>query len=483
MKWHIFLCWGISIFLVSGTFSQDEPPLLWIKSYGGLDPDYGRSIVQTNDGGFLAAGYKEDIDKRWDPSQLFLIRVDSTGDSLWAKMYGGANQDRGYSAQQTGDGGFIITGVSNWDVYLIRTDSLGDTLWTRAIGTEQNTEEGFCVKQTNDNGFIITGENFKSGLSGRVVYLVRTDSNGDTLWTKTFLKTGSYGQSVSQTKDGGFIITGVTPDSMYSNTFLLKTDSEGDSLWTKYYQHGSRSNNGYCVQQTSDGGYVIAGDLEKVTSNYYISIIRTDSLGDTLWTKAEYKGFAYDIDQTSDGGFILTGSWGEDVGGMFILRTDKNGEKLWHKTFPREPGSNIGYSVIQTTDGGFAAVGMGGIDSNDVGTPNFLFIRLDSEGTIIQKKNPAVQFKAAGYSLSYDIRGSRVNINFSLSVSGNVKLIVYDTQGRLVKVLVDNFQSKGSHTIRWNTKRDRRKLVAGGVYFLKLSADGHTFSKKVTIVK
>ena len=191
--------------------------------------------------------------------------VYAQADTLWTRTYGGSDFDKGYSVQQTQDGGFIIVGFTESygaggeDVYLIKTDENGDTLWTRTYGGSSD-DMGNSVQETTDGGFIIAGYTYSYGAGGSGVYLIRTDSLGDTLWTRTYGGSDDdYGYSVQQCQDGGFIIAGKTESygAGYYDVYLIRTDSMGDTLWTKTYG-GSDDDEGYSVQQCQDGGFIIA---------------------------------------------------------------------------------------------------------------------------------------------------------------------------------------------------------------------------------
>jgi len=114
----------------------------------------------------------------------------SFAQTTFQKTFGGTSWDEAHAVQQTTDGGYIVAGradsfgVGGSDVYLIKTDSLGDTLWAKTYGGA-GSDEGWAVRQTTDGGYIVAGytESFGAGL--RDVYLIKTDANGDTLWTKT----------------------------------------------------------------------------------------------------------------------------------------------------------------------------------------------------------------------------------------------------------------------------------------------------------
>jgi hypothetical protein len=295
---------------------------------------------------------------------VYLIKTDSLGDTLWKKTFGGSSYDYGYSVQQTADGGYIVagsikfSGLNNYDVYLIKTDSLGDTLWTRTYG-DDSSDAGMDVRQTTDGGYIVVGYTVSYGSGKSDVYLIKTDSVGDTLWTKTFGGSGwDWGWSVRQTTDGGYIIAGYTDpyNAGPYDVYLIKTDSLGDMLWTKTFG-GSESDYGESVQQTTDGGYIVAGFTRSYGAGRCdVYLIKTDCLGDTLWTKTyggSLEDYGHSVQQTTDGGYIITGQHSGDV---YLLKTDPQGVTIWEKTFGGNQ-SDEGYSVQQTTDGGYIVVG------------------------------------------------------------------------------------------------------------------------------
>jgi len=152
-----------------------------------MDQDQGHSVQQTNDGGYIISGITYSFGN--GDGDVYLIKTDGNGDSLWTKTFGGTGRDKGSSVQQTSDGGYIITGSTESfgngeeDVYLIKTDVNGDSLWTKTFGGSDE-DEGHSVQQTSDGGYIISGRTYSFGNGEGDVYLIKTDSQGNV--TSTF---------------------------------------------------------------------------------------------------------------------------------------------------------------------------------------------------------------------------------------------------------------------------------------------------------
>ncbi|MBK7377894.1 MAG: PQQ-like beta-propeller repeat protein [Ignavibacteriales bacterium] len=363
------------LIILSDLLFAQEPDTLWTRQYGGDSIDVAYDVEELWDGGFVVVGYTKSAITLLTGYDVWLIRTDSNGNVLWSRTYGGNGDEYGYSIKKTEDYGFIIAGTTNsfgagqFDFYVIRTDSLGDTLWTRTFGGV-NDDYGWSVDKTSDGGFVIAGE--KDGWPiDADIWIIKTDSSGNIVWEK------SYGNnidderafSIKKTTDGGFIVAGAQGCNGYASCegWLLRVDEVGDTIWSKIFM-GNLSDWFQSVSQTSDDGYIIAGYLS-LGSVPDLWLLRIDSSGNELWSKdIDYENdtdIGYSVIQTSDGGYIIAGQTHPFDGGSlsWVVRTDSSGNVLWDKTFPYEfPKNPTEYedgllSVKQTMDGGYIVAG------------------------------------------------------------------------------------------------------------------------------
>ncbi len=468
--------------------AQPQPPdTLWTQAFGGDSLDIGFSVLQTSDGGFIITGETESYGI--GSGDVYLIKTDNQGNEQWYNTFGGVGEEWGRTIKQTFDSGYIIVGVTesfgagSWDIYLIKTDSQGNEQWHRTFGGS-NCDEGYDVLQTSDLGYILVGETGSYGAGSYDVYLIKTDSQGYQQWYQTFGGIDEdEGYSIQQTTDGGFIIAGWTLSYGAGDRdfYLIKTDEQGNQQWDNTFG-GINLDEGHCVRQTFDGGFIIVGTTSSYgAGNMDVYLIKTDSLGNQQWYNT-FGGYENDggfkIEQLSDGGFIILGlTWSYGAGDcdVYLIRTDSQGNELWYETFW---GSdfNGGYSIQQTFDSGFIIAG--GIGPYIAGDCDVYLIRLAPEGSLVEgfgSNRPA----------AFTLRPACPNpfnpetvIAFELPSEAMVNLFAYDINGRKVSTIANSLFSRG-----WRRVNFDGSGLASGIYFIRLQAGEYQAARKCLLMK
>ena len=346
----------------------------------------------------------------------------------WGIGFGGEGNDVGYSVQQTNDGGYIVVGSTESygfgknDVYMIKIYFDGYKAWEKTFGGEGN-DVGYSVQQTNDRGYIVVGSTESYGAGGSDVYLIKTDAYGNIEWQRMFGGRGrDEGYSVQQTTDGGYIIAG----SRDGDVYLIKTNELGNKEWDKTFGRFG-NDEGYSVQQTTDGGYITAGHRGDD-----IYLVKTDALGNTEWQET-FGGKDIDIghstQQTNEGGYIVagsTGSYGVGLVGsydVYLIKTDASGNIVWQKTFGGEYDDE-GYFIHQTSDGGFVIVG--DTNSYGAGRSDIYLLKTDTQGNKKWEKTFGGESDDHGYSVQQTTDGGYI---ITGSCCGDVCLIKTDANG------------------------------------------------------
>lgn len=378
----------------------------FIRTYGGTGNDIAYSFQPTADGGFLIAGYTLSFGQ--GNRDVYVIRTDAEGNMLWSKTYGSTNTDYGWSLDITSDGGFIVGahsgsfGLGSHDVYLLKCDAVGTLQWTQVYGGT-SADGVYSLEETTDGGFIISSHTSSFGAGEHEVYLIKTDSNGDTIWTRSYGgASGDYLRSVQQTTDGGYITASETFSfgAGGADVYLIKTDSIGNLEWAKTYG-GTAADYGYSVRQTPDGGFITAGYTSSAgAGNFDVLLLKTDADGDVQWSRT-YGGtsfdYGYEVRVLTDGGFIVCGFSGirDPSGDVYMLRTDSLGALLWSRSIGGA-GADYGWSVEELPDGGFAVTGY--TNSFGAGGSDVMLIRTDSLGLTL-----CDNYAAASLSSSFPV--------------------------------------------------------------------------------
>lgn len=399
------LCFLCLIVLSIGLTAQQQTPFLqWQKSYGGSGDDLGESIQQTADNGYIIAGSTNskngDITENHGKSDYWILKLDVTGKIQWQRIFGGSRSESANSIHQTIDGGYIVAGSSssndgdvtgnhgNYDYWILKLDSHGNMQWERSYGGS-STDRAWDIKQTADGGFIVAGSSGSNngdvtGNHGNYDYWVlKLDSNGNLQWQQTYGGSDfDFARSVQQTTDGGYVVLGtsssndgdVAANHGSDDYWLIKLNSNGNLQWQHTYG-GSDYDFASGVQQTTDGGYVVAGSSyskdKQVTGNHGRDdywILKVDATGNLQWqTSYGGKGYegALEVHQAGDGGYVISGSATSNNGDVLFnrgsndfctIKLDAAGALKWQKILG---GTNYdaAHSIHQCKDDGFIITG------------------------------------------------------------------------------------------------------------------------------
>jgi hypothetical protein len=480
----------ITILFLLSNDCMAQPDTLWTRVYGGEGYDWGYSVQQTADSGFIIMGQTNSFGE--GNLDFWLLKTNANGDTLWTKTYGGNEDDEGWCVHQTLDGGFIMSGhtesfgLSEDDFWIVKTDSQGVKEWDKMYGGDEDNDK--CVlRETLDKGYILLGASEVMDTGNDDVLLVKINDKGDIEWSKTFGDSlhNEVG-SIDVTSDSGFIITFTyeEPDSRDQNIQILKTDSLGNIKWTK--NMGGSENETIApnsVKQTSDGGYVIFATTESFGSGGEdIWLVKTDEQGETLWTKT-FGGFSTDFciggDQTLDGGYIVlarTTSFGAGNIDAWLIQTDQNGEILWTKTFGGT-GYDVGACVRQTFDGGYII--SGATQSFAANLIDLWLIRLEpykSTGLTENKGNRITSFELKqNYPNPFN---PTTTMRYDLPKAQFVTIGIYNTLGQKLETLLNKRMPAGNHEIQFNGQH-----LPSGVYLYRIEAGEWQEVKKMVLLK
>ncbi len=299
----------------------------------------------------------------------------STGEvsiSKATRYYGGSETDKGRAIIATSDGGFAFagstssSGAGGSDFWLVKTDSEGNVQWEKTFGGKNN-DYGSDLRQTDDGGYVIIGYTYSYGAGNHDIWLIKTDAQGNKQWSRTYGQGGyEYGEGVYQCDDGGYILVGCDyhgGDDPWSEAWLIRTDDQGQEVWNRTYGWWGYFSWGYDVRQVSDGDFVLVGYTERWGNGKKdVWIIKVDDNSNTKWDRTfGGSGFerGYWIEETADQGLIVTGytsSYGNGNKDILLLKANRNGYEEWYRTFGGTADEE-GLKVILAPGGGFVIAG------------------------------------------------------------------------------------------------------------------------------
>ncbi len=388
----------VLLLICGGAGADDSGSIGW--TFGGPGADEGSCVWQTSDGGFIVTGTNASGDTG-RPS-LWLLKVEAGGKRQWSHMFPLGEYYSGESLLVADDGGFTMVGVTltaapvNFDVRLLRTDQQGEQLWDRRFGGDGWDWSNF-VSRSGDGGYIITGWTDSGGAAGGDLWLIKTDKGGGREWSRSYGGLDhEEGFCVQATIDGGFIATGIT--ASYSigeeDLWLIKTDGAGRLQWTRIFG-GAGFEEGRYVEQTRDGGYIVAGSTSsRGAGETDVWLIKLAPDGEMSWSRVfggPHRDWGHAVHQTSDDGYVIVGStlsFGAGASDVWLIRTDAQGIKLWDRTYGGQD-LDFGTAVQPTSDGGFVIAGK--TYSFGAGGSDLWLIKTDRFGMVQPAAEPVEQ--------------------------------------------------------------------------------------------
>ncbi|HYV90973.1 MAG TPA: T9SS type A sorting domain-containing protein [Chitinophagales bacterium] len=524
-----------AILLIEHLFAFSQVPSIeWQKCLGGIGEEKAYDIHKTNDDGFVVAGYADydfgDVSGTHGGRDFWIVKVDSIGSIQWQKCLGGTRLEVAYSIQQSSDNGYIVAGqtYSNdedvsgnhdstgfyADYWVVKLDNSGNIQWQRCLGGSKQ-DEVFSIEQTKDQGYVVAGftssnDEDVSGNHGAYDYwIVKLNNSGNIEWQKCLGGSAwDKAYSVQQTIDGGFIIAGEsqsndgdvtgTHGAFNEDYWIVKLDSIGNLQWQKCLG-GTQGEIAKSIHQTTDGGYVVAGNSGSNDGDVYGNhgggdywVVKVDNLGNIEWQEC-FGGTGEEllssIQQTTDEGYLVVGysnSKNGDVVGIhdsylgpgvideWTVKISSIGIIQWQKCLG---GSNeeVAYGVEEIKDGEYIVGGAtasidGDVEGNHGGnTPNWdcWIVKLSVEAVDSVLKDDL--------TIQPNPFSSATTIAFS-SENSHAVIKIFDPIGRKIKNLIDENVLAGNHEIIF----DRAHLSAG-LYFLQLELNDKVRNLKVLI--
>jgi len=480
--------------LASAATASASLDTLWIRTYGGTHNDGFRSAIATSDGANLAVGYTYSFGPAY--SNVFAVKVDDNGDTLWTRTYGGAGMDYGYSVCETADSHYVITGYTTSfgagteDVYVIKIDAQGDTVWTRTYGGPE-PDEGRGICATSDGCVVVTGRTDSYGEGNNDLYLLKLDADGDTLWTRVFGSTRlDWGTAVCLTQDGNYASCGSSDEFTGDlNLYLVKVDTAGTLLWENHYGGTGYNEPDWAtdIEAVADTELIVSGntaiELRDPSQGCFLRVnLGGTQLGFRKCLDAYYE-YATSVCSTPDGGNLFCGADKrvvDQTNDLLIYRRPGTGGFAIEQVVGGD-GCDWGSSIVQAHTGIYLISG----HTESYGAGGF-------DGWLLYLAEPGAGIADWGSSAGAGALlalpwpnpvSAATTIRFSVGDPGRVRLAVYDVAGRQVALIEDRPLGAGQYTRAWDGTSAGGRRVSPGVYVVRLEAGGVTSATKLVVLR
>jgi hypothetical protein len=478
----------ISFIMLSIAYAQPNPDTLWTFVHGESHTDIVRGVCLSDDGGYVLIS-DFNINNKWH-----LSKVSSDGELLWDRSYfdelsGAPINHYPKSVVQTPDGGYAMAGwreqydpnapvyVVEWaELVLVKTNAEGDTLWT-LLHRDNYMNTIYDISLTPDGRYILAGQSQDYRFGPSHGYVAMVNRTGQLLWTRNY-GTREYHcfYSIDSTIDNGYILAGWLGTPAY-DFYLVKINSAGDTLWTREYR-GNMYYKAYDVKQSFDGDFLLVGN----GIPYDCSMIETDNLGNTNWDLIwglRYYNYPYSIALTNDSGYVIAG-YTADFGAnkdILLFKLNADGEVLWYRTYGGDNDEEA-FSILLDDNGCYViggytkSYGSGGKDLYLIRTGPDQSSATPSEVT---EEVPRRFFLNNAFPNPFN---SVATIKFDVAVSGKIKVDIYNVFGNFVATLADHQVSPGQYSVTWNAGD-----LSSGIYFCRMQAGDFQQVRKVVLLK
>ncbi|HRH64785.1 MAG TPA: T9SS type A sorting domain-containing protein [Bacteroidia bacterium] len=450
------------------------------KRWGGDGYQDGMAIHSTSDGGYIIAGTSTSDSTAF--TNILLMKVDSLGDSLWTKTYGGpGGNDFPSAIIETQDGGFLISATtyslsyqapnfSDW--WILRTDAFGDTLWTKII-RKPNNDRMWHISENDDRTFLACGWLSVNGYARAT--MIKFSETGDSLWSVQIGSSGnSYAQYCMQNYDGNYLLAGASLSGTFQG-MIMQFDTAGSFITYHSYDKTVTAEIINTVEHLSQGGYLISAKTGTI-NGYNIWVLRTNDNWDTLWTKTFNDPiYLYDTEAkfafaaTADGGCIFGGSkFTGNSSEAVLYRLDPTGALIWTNYFGGSTaGEDKANALLSFDDGGFIFSGQTGLITND--SADIYIVRTDTNGNVTTGTSSTELFAQSDFRLFPN--PCQGNLYWQSNLESIAVLRVFSATGKMEKSIL--LPSKNGELAL--------KEFSSGLYVVEIVTPGSVIRKKVIL--
>ena len=464
----------LSLLIISSSLliSQDT----WIRTYQPFyNPDgendyYVEDVLVCDDGGYAVNGYYWFFDGFWEEQYGYLMKTDSDGNFLWAKKdtVSWINETESSAFVQTDDGGYLSAVFSLWGgTALIKRDSEGNREWISNCGEFYI----HSMDKTNDGDIILAGR--MNGLPAmRLIH-----QNAEIIWTHEYSIYGDNSatlRSVCSLSDNGFAATGnIHFEETDSDVLVIKTDENGDSLWTWTFDGYGLYDKGNCIISDNLGNFICVGYISDLSPIYDWGLaIKIDITGDTLWTRQFERNEEITVIrsalQTSDSNYALISSR--------MIKIDEEQNIIWN-TFS-DYGITFGFALgdrcFQLLENEqFVCVGRKTLSSQE----HITLSKTDTIGNITNVLNNEINSLNKTLKCYPNPFNHKAIISFYLNDTVKTMINIYNIRGQLVETIINETKTKGNHSLIWNTDE-----YCSGLYFVQLLINNKLSDVRKTLI-